>query len=117
MTATTLAENFKHLDLKEIASRVDPRGNVSSYLKTKPGRSDWTSFVVAMCLKDIWAESADPVRMDAIEATAKTKLSSLTDFTIMLPTVIKRLARIGQLKLDFDRDGVLIAPGRSWIET
>jgi hypothetical protein len=116
-----LTEAFKHIDLKEIAARVEPsvqrvsaRGR--TYVKTEPGMADYATVVTGYALAEIW--KADPekaVRMPEVEPTLKQWLGP--EAVIRLAAALKRLARIGQIKLDFDRDGVTVRPGSAWIET
>jgi hypothetical protein len=109
---------FKHLDLREIEGRLDPmRPNSAmgrSYMRTAPGQADFATQIVALVLKQFWEKNpAHVVRLAEIENHPGLPKG----IEHLFAAALKRLARIKQLKLDFDREGVLIKPGSAWIET
>jgi len=114
---------FKHLDLREIEGRLNPDGKTLSargkmYWDTDPGKNDTVTRIVAYLLKEFW--SADPsrrVRLADIEDHPSFPKQGAYSSAAFVPTSLKRLARMKQIKLDFDREGVLIDPGSAWIET
>jgi hypothetical protein len=114
---------FKHLDLREIEGRLSPEGKHLSargkmYWDTDPGKNDSVTRIVALFLKEFW--SADPsrrIRISDIEDHPNFPKQGAYSAAAFVPASVKRLARIKQIKLDFDREGVLIGRGSSWIET
>lgn len=110
---------MKHIDLKEIAARLDPNRPTSArgrrYVATEPGHADWALCRVAMALKSIWGASPDQlVRIQDIE---NVKGFSGDHISIpRIPAALKRLAKLKQVVIDFDRDGAFVVKGSSWIE-
>lgn len=115
-----LSRQFKHLDLREIAERIEPARQETSkrgrtYQTTEPGRADFAAFGAVLALKSLWADGARMVRLDEVEQMPEVQRTP--EGASRLAASLKRLARIKQVKLDFDRDGVKIEPGTAWIET
>lgn len=116
-----LTQKFRHIDLKEVAARVDPAVQKPSargltYVQTLPGMADYAFAMAAFALIDLWkAAPGRPVRMADIEPAMKH--GPAHDVVPRLAASLKRLDRIKQVKLDFDRDGVIVTPGSAWIET
>lgn len=114
---------FKHLDLREIEGRLDPNGKSLSargkmYWDTDPGKNDTVTRIVAFLLKEFWTVDPDlRVRLSDIEDHPSFPKLGAYSAAAFVPASLKRLARIKQIKLDFDREGVLIDRGSAWIET
>lgn len=109
---------MKHIDLMEIAARCE-RSGVSHrgkhYLTTEPGKADMALVSTVIALKDLWAVGAIDVRMADIEK--HNQVAAISEGALRLAASLKRLERMSQVKLDFDREGVIIRQGRNWIET
>ena len=116
-----LWQNLKHIDLREIAARVSPenqrtgKASKKPYVATAPGMADLACVGVAYALKDLWARGDRDVRLAEIEAHRDVR--SVPSGDALSAGAVKRLKRMGQVKLDFDREGVIIRQGRNWIET
>lgn len=116
-----LTEHFRHLDLKEVAARVEPAAQKHSargktYVKTEPGMADQAVAVTAYLLTQVWkADGSKSVRMADLEPDLKQWPGE--DGVRRLAASLKRLGRMKQIKLDFDREGVIVTPGPAWIET
>lgn len=108
---------FKHLDLKEVAGRLAPDRPVSAlgrtYSRTAPGQADHALIVTALVLAELWRQG-DPdrvIRFAEIEGNRSAK-----PLSALIPAALKRLAKMKQIKIDFDRDGAFVVKGSSWIE-
>lgn len=114
-----LTAKLKHIDLKEIVARIEPSAQRVSargkqYVRTEPGRADMATAAAIFALADIWSGGRRQVRMAEVER--HREVQAYDEATIRLAASLKRLARLKQVKIDFDRDGVLIDPGSAWIE-
>lgn len=117
---------FRHIDLKEIVGRLDPGTSSDNYRASMPGMSDKTLMLTCWILKELWTDGGRPLRMEDIigypelnpvDRSFASLLPVDRSFASILPAVLKRLNRIRQIKLDVDREGAVITPGKAWIET
>ncbi len=104
-----------HVDLRVIERGIDLRASDAARpAPALPGlrQADIALCVVARALKTLWADApGKPVRIGEIEADPRTRT-----IAVHVPWALKRLQRMNQVSIDFDRDVTLIAPGRAWIE-
>jgi hypothetical protein len=106
---------FRHIDLKEIVARIEPSTCSSKYRMTMPGKADNALMLTCWVLKELWKDGERHLRMDEITGHPFVKWDG--SLPVFLPAVLKRLNRIRQIKLDVDREGAVITPGKAWIET
>lgn len=117
----TLWQHVKHIDLREIASRVSPENQAPArvskkpYIATSPGKADMACVAAVFAMKDLWRDGPRDLRMGEIEEHKDVR--AVPEGQSLLAASLKRLDRIGQVKLDFDRDGVIVRQGGKWIET
>lgn len=110
---------MKHLDLKEVAARINPNRPLSArgrrYIATDPGQADWALCCVVVALKSIW--EADQNRKVRIQDIENVNICSGDKVVIpRIPAALKRLAKLKQVAIDFDREGAFVVKGQSWIE-
>lgn len=115
--------NFKHIDLMEIEGRLDPEKKPSArgkmYWDTEPGMADQALRLVALMLLDFWKTDVTKILRisDLEEHPSLPGRNGGPSMTPRIPAALKRLARMHQVSLDFDREGVLIKSGSAWIES
>lgn len=111
--------NFKHIDLQEIDERLNPNRPTSArgkrYISTELGEADYGLVCTAHILRDLWTANAlGEFRIHDLENHNSMKNNNFARGRF--PASLKRLARMKQVILDFDRDGVIIRRGANWIE-
>jgi hypothetical protein len=117
---TALHDMVRHLDLKTIATRIDidlakdePSARGLFFVHTEPGMMSCAVITAALGIKHLIEEEAPaPWRLPDIEAHMGDQFTR-----DRLPAALKRLAKMKQLRLDFDREGALVTIGPAWIET
>jgi len=113
--------NFKHADLQRLNEKLDPAKGFSArgrlHWDTEAGRSDTVTRLVALLLRQTWTAGESQVRFSDIERNEIFKTEGAYAMADLIPAALKRLARVRQIKIDFDRDGVFVQPGSAWIET
>lgn len=112
---TLCVDLFRHIDLKEIVARIEPSTCSDKYRRTMPGKADFELMTTCLVLKELWKDGERPLRME--EISEYPELRGCGSFVTFLPAILKRLNRIRQIKLDVDREGAVITPGKAWIET
>lgn len=112
---------YKHLDFLEIEGRLNPDRGASvrgkRYELTAPGLADMAVLLTASSLKLIWSNHPDKdVRLNEIEQSSPF-LSGYKKYSYLIPAALKRLAKMKQVKIDFDNEGAWCSKGPRWIET